>query len=116
MAVDSRRAALELATRGKEMAIVFKIVYPNLEAVGSEFLPQFNWHAVAPFWNKVKGRAKSKIQFQFHQGPAPAHARFALDVMRQNKRKLFAPRPAWPVFRCPLRARHNRPYISDLLA
>jgi hypothetical protein len=43
------------------MAIVFKIVYANLEAVSSEFLSQFNWDAVAPFWNKVKGRAESKI-------------------------------------------------------
>jgi hypothetical protein len=57
--VDSRGVPNELATRGKEMAIVFKIVYANLEAVGSEFLPQFNWDAVGPFWNKVKGRAKS---------------------------------------------------------
>ena len=98
------------------MAIVFKIVHANLEAVGSEFLPQFNWDAVAPFWNKVKGRAESKISFQFHQGPTPAEPSLALDVVRQNKRKFFVARPAWPVFRCPLRARHNRPYVSDLPA
>src|SRR5882724_5038894 len=116
ISIDFGGVPREPATRGKEMAIVFKIVYPNLEAVGSEFLPQFSWDAVAPFWNKVKGRTKSKISFQFHQGPTLAESGLALDVVRQNKRKFFVLRPAWPVFRCPLRARHDRPNISDLLA
>jgi len=116
ISIDSRGVPREPATRGKEMAVVFKIVYPNLEAVGSEFLPQFNWDAVAPFWNKIKGRAESELLLQFHQGPTSSEPGFALDVVRQNKRKFFVPRPAWPVFRCPLRARHNRPYVADLLA
>ena len=98
------------------MAIVFKIMYANLEAVGSEFLSQFNWDAVAPFWNKVKGRAESEVQFQFHQGPTSVESSLALNVVRQNKREFFVARPAWPVFRCPLRTRHNRPYVSNLLA
>ena len=98
------------------MAVVFKIVYANLEPVGSELLPQFSWDAVATFRDKVKGRAESQIKFQFHQGATPGEAGFALDVVRQNKRKFFVPRPAWPVFRCPLRTGHNRPYVADLLA
>ena len=98
------------------MAIVFKIMYANLEAVGSEFLSQFNWDAVAPFWNKVKGRAESEALFQLHQGPTPSEPGLALNVVRQNKRKFFVSRPARPVFRCPLRARHDRPFVSDLLA
>ncbi len=98
------------------MAIVFKIVYANLEPVGSELLSQFSWDAVAPFWDKVKGRAESEAPFQFHQGATSIEADLALDVVRQNKRKFFVPRPTWPVSRCPLRARHNRPYVSDLLA
>ena len=116
IAIDFRRAAFEPATRGKEVTIVFKIVYANFEPVGRQLLPQFNRDAVTPFWDKIKGRAESKISFQFHQGPTPVEPGLALDVVRQNKRKFFVPRPAWPVFRCPLRARHNRPYISDLLA
>ena len=98
------------------MAIVFKIVYANLEPVGSELLPQFRWDAVASFRDKIKRRAESKVQFQFHQGPTPFQTRFALNIVCQNKRKFFAFRPAWPVFWCPLRARHNGPYVSALLA
>src|SRR5207248_1443714 len=116
ISVNFGRVPHELATRGKEMAIVFKIMYTNLEAVGSEFLPQFNGDAVAPFWNKVKGRAESEAPFQLHQGPTLSEPDLALNVVRQNKCKFFIPRPARPVFRCPLRARHDRPYVSDLLA
>src|SRR4029077_1610628 len=114
--VDSHGAALELATREKETAIVFKIVYPNLESTSGEFLPQFSWNPVASFRDKIKGGAESKIQFQLHQGAAPVQARFALDVVRQNQRKFFALRPAWPVFRWMLRSRHDGPDVSDLLA
>src|SRR6266480_3795700 len=39
IAVDLCRASFEPAARGKEMAIMFKIVYPNLESSGGEFLP-----------------------------------------------------------------------------
>ena len=53
------------------MSIVLKIVYPNLEAAGGEFLPQFGWNPVTAFRDKIKGRAESKILFQLHQGPAP---------------------------------------------
>ena len=36
--VDSYHASFELAMRGKEVAIMFKIVYSNLESAGGEFL------------------------------------------------------------------------------
>src|SRR6266699_78136 len=38
VAVDLCRASFEPAVRGKEMAIMFKIVYPDLESSGGEFL------------------------------------------------------------------------------
>src|ERR1700752_4981204 len=98
------------------MAIVFKIVYTNLKPVGSELLPQFCRDAVAPFWDKVKGRAESKIKLQFHQGAAPGEPGFALDVVRQNKRKFFVPRPTWPVFRGEFRSWHNGPDVPSTLA
>jgi hypothetical protein len=116
VAVDSHGAALELATREKETAIMFKVVYANLESTGCEFLPEFGWNPVTSFRDKIEGGAESKILFQLHQRAAPAQARFALDIVRKNQRKLFAPGPPWPVFRRMLRSRHNRPYVSDLLA
>jgi hypothetical protein len=43
------------------MAIVFKIVDTNLESVAGELLPQFRRNLVAPFGDKIKRRAESKV-------------------------------------------------------
>ena len=36
--IDSYGAPFEAAMRGKEMAVMFKIVYSNLESLGGELL------------------------------------------------------------------------------
>ena len=38
VAIDSRSMPFEVAMRGKEPAIVFKVVYSDFESVGGEFL------------------------------------------------------------------------------
>jgi hypothetical protein len=53
--------------RGKEAAVVFKVVYSNLETVGGEFLSQFGRNLVTSFGNKIERRAKSKLHLDLHQ-------------------------------------------------
>jgi hypothetical protein len=98
------------------MTIVSKIVYPNLESLAGDFLPQLRRNPIASFGNKIKGGAESKIQFHFHQGPAVSDACLAFDIVRENYGELFAFRPAWPVFRWTLRSWHDRPNIPNALA
>ena len=72
------------------MAIVFKIVYPNLESAVGELLPQFSWNPVASFGDKIKGGTESKLHLQLHQGSAFVQASFALHIVGQNKGEFFA--------------------------
>src|ERR1044072_3590626 len=102
--------------RGKEMTIMLKIMYSNLEPSGGKFLPQFGWNPVTSFWDKIKRRAESKIQFHFHQGSAFFEPCVTFDIVCQNDSKFFSLRPAGPVFRWPLRSRHNRPNFPDAFA
>ena len=116
IAVDSRGASFEATVGCKQAAIMFEIMYPHFEPTGSEVLPQFGWNPVTSFGDKVKGRTKSKIRFKLHQRSTPTQTFFGLDVMGQNKRKLFAFRPACPVLRWALRSWHDRPDITDAFA
>ena len=64
--VNSYGAPFEPATRGKEMAIMFKIVYPNFESVRREFFSQIGWDAIVSLRHKIEGRAKPKLRLQLH--------------------------------------------------
>jgi hypothetical protein len=74
------------------------------------------WNPVTSFGDKIKGGAESKIQFHFYQGPAFLEPCLAFDIVRQDDGEFFAFRPAWPIFRWPLRSRHNRPDFPNTLA
>src|SRR5262249_58655830 len=74
------------------------------------------WNPVTSFGDKIKRRAESKIQFHFHQGSAFLEPCVTFDIVCQNNSKFFSLRPAWPVFRWPLRSRHDRPDFPNALA
>jgi hypothetical protein len=64
--VNSYRAPFESSIRGKKVAIMFEIVYPNFESAGSEFLPQLGWNSVVSLGHKIERRAKPKLYLQLH--------------------------------------------------